>query len=324
MKVSVFIRKKRDEANSVEEIFNLLRKYFGDEVTFYELPFGSSSILNIVKNCIFARKHRGDINHISGEVHYLALGTGRNTIVTVHDVGSILTGNAISRRIKKLLFFSLPLRIAKRITVISAFTRDELIHLCPFAKKKISIIHNPISLQNDAPVISKKADEKVILHLGTKPNKNLEGVLQALAGMEGIRLVVLGRMDESQKQLAQKLDITYENQFNLDYKDVLSLYRSSDLVTFPSFYEGFGMPVLEANMTGVPILAGDIDVLREVANDAALFVDPHSVEAIKDGIVKLLNDNKLRCELIEKGKVNIRRFTPESISRQYKDLYAQL
>ena len=75
-KTVIFIRKKRPEANSIEEIFNSLIKYLGDDVELLELPCSGASISAIVKNIHFARKHRGDINHITGEVHYIALGTG--------------------------------------------------------------------------------------------------------------------------------------------------------------------------------------------------------------------------------------------------------
>ena len=85
-KTVIFIRKKRPEANSIEEIFNSLIKYLGDDVELLELPCSGASISAIVKNIHFARKHRGDINHITGEVHYIALGTGCRTLITIHDV----------------------------------------------------------------------------------------------------------------------------------------------------------------------------------------------------------------------------------------------
>ena len=96
------------------------------------------------------------------------------------------------------------------------------------------------------------------------------------------------------------------------------------MVTFPSFYEGFGMPILEANMVGIPVLASNIDVLHEVADNAAYFVNPYSIDDIRHGIIELLDNNKLRNSLIANGKVNIKRFSPQNIAEQYKSLYRQL
>lgn len=102
-KTVIFLRKKRSEANSIEEIFYSLIKYLGHDVELLELPFAGASISSIVKNIYFAWKHRGDINHITGEVHYIALGTGRRTLITIHDIQSIIRGGRISRTVKKMV-----------------------------------------------------------------------------------------------------------------------------------------------------------------------------------------------------------------------------
>ena len=325
-KIVIFIRKKRPEANSIEEIFYSLIKYLGHDVKLLELPYAGAGISAIVKNIYFARKHRGDINHITGEVHYIALGTGCRTLITIHDIQSIIKGDWISRTIKKWLWFNLPLLIARKISVISTFTKNELIKLCPFAEKKISVINNPI---NDSQIISptvfskKTSTKKTILHIGTKTNKNLEGVLRAITNFP-IRLVVIGTMTKEQELLADLSGVEYENYYNLPYSKVLELYALADMITFPSFYEGFGMPILEANLVGIPVLASDIDVLHEVAGNAAYFVNPYSIEDIRHGIIELLDNNKLKASLIANGRKNIKRFSPQNISGQYKSLYNQL
>lgn len=325
-KTVIFIRKKRPEANSIEEIFNSLIKYLGHDTELLELPYAGAGISAIVKNIYFARKHRGEINHITGEVHYIALGTGCRTLITIHDIQSIIKGGWIARTIKKWLWFNLPLLIARKVSVISSFTEKELVELCPFAEKKISVVNNPI---NDLQIISPTvfcettSIKKTILHVGTKPNKNLEGVLRAITNLP-IRLVVIGTMTKEQELLADSSGVKYENYYNLPYSRVLELYAIADMVTFPSFYEGFGMPILEANLVGTPVLASDIDVLHEVAGNAAYFVNPYSIEDIRYGIIELLDNNKLKASLIANGRKNIKRFSPQNIARQYKSLYNQL
>lgn len=325
-KIVIFIRKKRPEANSIEEIFYLLIKYMGSDVEIKELPYSGASPLSIIRNICYARKHRGTINHISGETHYIALGTGVRTLLTIHDVQSIIKGGIVVRIIKKWLWFVLPILIVRRISVISSFTKNELVTLFPFAKKKVSIVHNSI---NDVEIVSSKglienrSAKKTILHVGTKTNKNLEGVIKAIEELP-VRLIVIGAMTKEQKMLAESAGVEYENYYNLPYCSVIELYKSADMVTFPSFYEGFGMPILEANLTCVPILTSDMEVLHEVAGDAAYFINPNSIEEIKNGICELLNNKRLREKLIANGRENIKRFSPTTIAKQYRLIYDQL
>ena len=138
-----------------------------------------------------------------------------------------------------------------------------------------------------------KLSKKTILHIGTKANKNLEGVFRAITNLP-IQLVVIGAMTKEQQLLADSSGVEYENYYNLPYSKVLELYTLADVVTFPSFYEGFGMPILEANLIGIPVLASDIDVLHEVAGNAAYFINPYSIEDIRHGVIELLDNNKLR------------------------------
>lgn len=325
-RIVIFIRKKRPGANSIEEIFSSLIKYLGHDVELLELPYADAGISAIVKNIYFAWKHRGDINHITGDVHYIALGTGCRTLITIHDIQSILKGNWIARIIKKWLWFYIPLLIARKVSVISLFTKNELIRLCPFAEKKISVVNNPINdLQITLSSGSRKrsSTKKTILHVGTKANKNLEGVLKAITNLP-VRLIIIGAMTNEQEKLADSLSIEYKNYYNLSYSSVIEQYTLADIVTFPSFYEGFGMPILEANLVGIPVLASDIEVLHEVAGNAAYFVNPYSVDEIRHGIIRVLDDNKLRGNLIANGKRNIKRFSPKNIAEQYKLLYNQL
>lgn len=325
MKVVIFIRKKRENDNSFEEIFHLLMQYMGTDVELVELPYGDASFSSIIKNILYARRFRGDVNHISGEVHYIALGTGRNTVITVHDVWTILRGGTLSRYLKKLLFFTLPMKIANRITVISNFTKREVLAVCPWASDKIRVIGNPIALSlTTQPFASKhKNKTSIVLHVGTRPHKNLESVMKAIHNLD-VRLVVIGRMTQEQIDIAESYGLNLTNYYNLEYQEVLNWYRKADIVTFPSFKEGFGMPLLEANLMGTPIIASDIDVLHEVAGDAAYYIDPNSAEDIRAGIIKLLGDKELYVKLIGNGYKNIRRFAPDYIAGQYKTVYNEI
>lgn len=320
--ISVFYRKKREGVNSIETVFSIIEIKIWCHVNQY-LPYEGASPLNLLRNIIYAYKHRSFINHITGDAHYIALGLGRNTILTVHDVQSALQiKNPLKRLYVKLFWFWLPALMVRRITVISEFTKNELSKIIPFAKNKILVVHNAFNPTIEY-VKKIKDNRSVILHMGTKPNKNLERVVKALKGMDCL-LIIVGKMSEKQLLLLESSTIDYENHYDVSYEEIIQCYQRCDIVSFPSVYEGFGVPILEANAAGRPIIAGDIPVLHEVANDAACFVNPYSVDSIRSGFVKVIEHDGYREELVAKGLKNIERFSPKAIAEKYNEVYKEL
>ena len=107
-------------------------------------------------------------------------------------------------------------------------------------------------------------------------------------------------------------------------KQTIEAIQSSDIVSFPSTYEGFGVPILEANAAGRPIIAGDIEVLHEVAEESACFVNPYEVKSIRTGFERVIKDKVYRQSLVEKGFENIKRFAPEVIAEKYNSVYKEI
>lgn len=321
--IGLFYRKKREGVNSMETVFSAIDK----DLLLHKnicIPYEGASPIKILRNIVFAFRHRVEVNHITGDAHYIAIGLGRNTILTIHDVQSALRiNNPLKRFYVKLLWFYIPALIVKKITVISEFTRKELIRIIPFAKNKIVVVHNPFCSDLQFSFTKNNNDKPIILHLGTKSNKNLERVAEAVKNIN-CKLVVLGKMTSSQHELMRKFNVNYEEYFDLPYGKVIELYQHCNVVSFPSLYEGFGLPILEANVIGRPVLAGDIEVLHEVAGEAAYFVNPKDTNAIKSGFVELLNDSDLQNRLVKKGFDNVRRFNPQYIASKYNKLYIQL
>lgn len=321
--ISIFYRCKREATNSIETVFGSIDSLLYDHTSVW-LPYSGASPITVLKNLWFAWRHRSTVNHITGDAHYIALALGRNTILTVHDVQSALRiPNPLKRLYVKLLWFYLPALIVKKITVISHFTRKELERVIPFAKNKITVIHNPFSQSIHYSPCNTTSEVPIILHLGTKGNKNLERVVQAISRLR-CKLVVLGKITERQRLLLDEYKICYEDYYDLPFSEVVGLYKKCDVVSFPSLYEGFGMPILEANAAGRPVLAGDIAVLHEVAGNAAYFVDPTDVDAIREGITELLNNHVLKADLVAKGLENMKRFLPQVIAAKYNQLYENL
>ena len=101
-------------------------------------------------------------------------------------------------------------------------------------------------------------------------------------------------------------------------------YEKCDILSFVSTYEGFGLPIIEAQTCGRVVITSNISSLPEVAGNGAYFINPYDITEIKNGIKELINNSKLRDELIQNGIENVKRFNPEQIANQYKELYQKV
>lgn len=324
MKIN-FIFRKKGKAFSIEEVFESIISALPNDIEVEKtyMPYSRMTPINILRNIIYSHKMRNEINHITGDVHISAIGTGKNTILTIHDINSILKGNIIKILFLKIFWFWIPAMIISKITVISEFTKEELIKVIPFAKRKISVVHNPYNeLITFEPKIFDQNNPS-ILHIGTKENKNLIRVIQALSKIK-CRLVIVGKLDEKQRKALADFNIEYSNKFDIPFSEINHLYHQCDIVSFPSLYEGFGMPILEGNKAGRPVLASNICSMPEIAGEAACLIDPTNIDDIKKGFLKIISNQNYREQLIENGYKNIERFKPEKISKDYIHIYNQI
>ncbi len=328
MKVNLFFRKQTSGFRSIEELFGIvIYALQGIQCEVVEVPEKKVSIDKVFKNQIFAFKNRGEVNHITGDIHYIALATGRKTVLTIHDANSVLTGPWYKKLFVQLFWFWIPALIVKRITTISDKSRDELEKIIPFAKRKISVIPNPYNpklLEGDLDMEEEmvtNTSKPIILHLGTKSNKNLERTIEALEGLP-YKLYIIGQLTDLQAELLAKHKIDFRSYFNLPYKEVAMLYHQCTVVCFASLYEGFGMPIIEAQLVGKPVITSDIDPMPWVAGEnGACLVDPCNISSIRNGITKVIEDQDYCNKLVENGAQNVHRFDPNKIAKMYEDVY---
>ncbi|NRD20823.1 glycosyltransferase family 4 protein [Winogradskyella eckloniae] len=324
--VTYIFRKPDPRYKSIEGIFYHIKtrvQQIGINTSLFNVKQSGGGLKTLWSNIAKFKKDKSLIYHITGDIHYMALATGKNTVLTIHDVKSILKGAFIKQLYFKLFWFWIPALCVKRITVISDFTKKELEAVIPFAKQKIRVVHNPVnSLFRFSDYKFNTIQPKVLL-LGTKSNKNLENVLTALSSIS-CEIVLIGKLTQDQKAFVSQLDLNIEYRFDLKLEEIVEAYKACDLLCFASTYEGFGMPIIEAQATGRPVITSNLGAMKEIAANTAYLVNPYDVEDIRSGLVEVIGNAQLRHDLIQKGLENVERFKSNQIAEKYKAIYKEI
>lgn len=314
-------RKRLPSYNSIEELFLAISARVKDTYAtqWVALRYTGASPIRILKNIWSVKADPANIYHITGDVHYMALAYRKRAILTVHDVDSAFTGSFIKRMYVRLFWFWLPALFVKKITVISEFTKQQLTAIIPSFAHKITVVYNPVNPKIQ-PHIKDFNMTPTILLLGTKSNKNLERSLQAIKDIP-CKVVIVGELNAAQTRLLASLKISYTHKQHISFEAIVTCYKQADIVCFPSLYEGFGMPIIEAQATGRVVLSSNIGAMKEIAGKGAHLVDPYSVAAIREGILKIMKDPFYRERLIANGFTNAAKYSLDNTVSSYMRLY---
>ena len=324
MKKIVYVERKFLEWVSIEKVFRQVADELDEtefETSFEKAPFGNN-LSGIINNLLRFRPAFADLYHITGQIHYMALVLPPDrTVLTIHDLRFLHEKTGVRRYVLKKLLLDLPLKRAKHITAISEATKQEIATLGQIDPDRIRVIENPLRsefvFRDEKPFA---AAYPVILQVGTLPNKNIPNLVAAISGMR-CKLVIVGRIDERLARLLRDHDIDFENKADLDDAQIVAEYERCDIVAFCSTYEGFGLPIIEAQALRKPVVTSDRSPMKEVAGNGALFVDPDDVGSIRAGILRLINEEQTRKQIVEAGTQNVERFSAAEIAKAYAAYY---
>lgn len=313
----IIFRKHTKSFNSIENVFTALLPFL--KVSSIELPYESAGLFKRIGNILFLFKVKPKFTHITGHDHYLLWWPFKHTILTIHDIEALHRKKGVKKWIFKKLWFHLPIKNASIVTTVSEFSKKEIASIYKY-DTPIHVIANPLTLPIKFKNKQFNALSPRILQIGVKQNKNLVRLIKALSGIK-CKLVIIGDQNRTLLTELKNHQLDYEFISNITNEEVIEEYMKCDIVSLISTYEGFGLPIVEAQAMGRPVITSNCSSMPEVAGEGALLVDPYSIAEIRSGFKNLIINSELRATLIEKGLVNVKRFDPEFIARQYLHLY---
>lgn len=267
----------------------------------------------------------------------------KKRMVTIHDVFHLVYLDTLSfkQKLYAKLVINQALRRSDIVLTVSQFSADE-IKKYTGTTKHIHVVYNAVDFKKFRPIddivllneIKKKyrLPDNFLLFVGNvKPHKNLKNLLLAIKDLD-VNLVIVGKRDGFITGDTSIFDILQSNNLKnkvfftgyVDDSDIPFIYSLANFFIFPSFYEGFGLPPLEAQACGCPVVSSNAASLPEVLGDSAIYFDPYDVDDMASKIKMILEDENLQEELRQKGFENVKRFSWEESAKKIIDRIERL
>ena len=265
-------------------------------------------------------------------------------VVTIHDLIPVIYPNAFNlpNALTHRLLLPKTLDNADRIIAVSANTKKDILSIYNIPEEKVITIYNAVSEQfkvaREQEIIDLREKYNlnspfILFVLTLEPRKNIPSLLKAFKKLRnkisGVRLVIAGKLGWKYKEIFRLIsslgldsDVTYLQY--IDGDDLPVLYSAAEVFVYPSLYEGFGLPPLEAMACGCPVVTSNISSIPEVVGNAALLTDPIDIKSVCDSIHLLLSDDNLKNEVIKKGLANVKRFSWNQCAKETLAVYENL
>ena len=265
----------------------------------------------------------------------------KKLITTVHDFSFILHKEYHPKeRIEYIdKYFTKNIIKSDMIITGSHFTKNEILQRLDFKEEQIEVIYHGIDhnlfqvYSNEDLKVDFELPKKFILSVGSiEPRKNLIGLLEAYSKLsleikKEYKLVIAGFKGWENKEIMALIEKNQENIHYLGFisdKELSIVYNLASLFVFPSFYEGFGLPVLEAMACGTPVVCSDSSSIPEVGGDAVVYCDPNNTDDISNKIVQVLNDTELQKSMKVSGIKRAKEFTWEKSASQHIKVFQKV
>ena len=324
MKICFIYRKNTKNGQSIENVFNTVIEELNENNSIEIIYYDNNIFLFIIQ----VLKTNAKIFHITGDINFLSIFTrilNKKTILTIHDIGYFKNLKGIKKTVYFIFWIQLPILFAHIVTSISNYTINDIDEVLLFKKNKIKLIYNP--LQNNFKFYPKIFNYKkpIILIVGTAIHKNIEITINAVKGLN-CELHIIGKLSNFQKEQLKITGIKYINKYNLNDEELLNCYKSSDILSFQSKHEGFGLPVIEAQAVGRLVLCSKYCSIPEIASNGAIYCNADDVNDIKEKLNFIFDsrNKNLIDKLIQNGLYNIKKFNAKIIANHYLSFYINL
>jgi glycosyltransferase involved in cell wall biosynthesis len=239
-----------------------------------------------------------------------------NQIVTHHDITYIRHPEAFTWDFIALYRFLVPrfLKRSRSVVTVTEFSKHEISSFWGIPPQKIAVISNAAGEQFKPGGAAQSGLEPYFLAIGSRAeHKNLSRLINAFSRYQSVTNCTLKIVGGEARNLRQQgysaLDSKIEILGRVDDAEMIDLLRGARALVFPSLYEGFGIPPLEAQASGTPVIAADIPATREVLGDSAEFFDPYDIDALVQTMKRVDQDEGLRCRLSSAGLMNAKRYS---------------
>lgn len=251
----------------------------------------------------------------------------KNKIVSLHDIAFVKFPSGFSWKFKLIyrLFIPLILAFSKKIITISQFSKKEIISYYQIKTDKIEVIYNGIDKQ-----FTKKENqntEKYILGVSSLDyRKNFKGLIEAFNQISNpeLKFYIIGSDNGAFKSMIKGMYNNVHFLGRVSDEELVQYYSNALIFIYPSFYEGFGFPPLEAMACGTPVICSNITSLPEVGGDAVVYCDPYNIQDIKEKIELVLNDASLQEELKVKGLERAQSFSWDKSAKGHMDVFEEV
>lgn len=267
----------------------------------------------------------------------------RARVVTIHDVYHLAFRHTLRRLERWYARIVLPaaIRLSRQVITVSDFSKSEIMRYMHVDPRKLTVIHNGVAAERFRKTPTDRdrraGPPDYCLFVGNvKPHKNITGLVEAMVHVRqacpDMNLVVVGKKEQfltgvpRLEERIVELGLSDHVRFTGYVSDVAlsDYYAGACMLVFPSFYEGFGLPPLEAMAAGIPVVASRAASIPEICGDAAWYVDPHDPYAIAQGILRVRQDTALAKKLVLKGRARVEAFSWQASARRHMDLFEDL